>query len=111
LNSRDPIRTREFDGRHRSLRPREAGRLGGHGKTKTFELIKSGELESYLDGSVRMVVTASIRARVNRKLKESGGTTKDTHLLTEASLQKRARQKAQAEGDATTKARQTEVPP
>ena len=54
----------------------EAGRMGGHGKTKTFKLIKSGEYESYLDGRVRMVVTASIRARVNRKLKESGGTTK-----------------------------------
>ena len=59
-----------------AVKTREAGRLGGHGKTKTFELIKSGEYKSYLDGSVRMVVTASIRARVNRKLKESGGTTK-----------------------------------
>jgi len=90
-----------------AVKTREAGRLGGHGKTKTFELIKSGEYESYLDGSVRMVVTASIRARIKRKLKESGGITKDTHLLTEASLQKRALQKAQDEGDAATTARRT----
>jgi len=28
----------------------EAGRLGGWGKTKVFELIAAGELESFLDG-------------------------------------------------------------
>ena len=89
----------------------EAGRMGGHGKTKTFKLIKSGEYESYLDGRVRMVVTASIRARVNRKLKESGATTKDTRSLTEASLRKRARQKAQAEGDTGAMALRTEDRP
>ena len=93
-----------------AVKTREAGRLGGHGKTKTFELIKSGEYKSYLDGSVRMVVTASIRARVNRKLKESGATTKDTRSLTEASLRKRA-EKAQAGGDGATKARRTEDRP
>jgi hypothetical protein len=89
-----------------AVKTSEAGRLGGHGKTKTFALIKSGEYESYLDGSVRMVVTASIQARVNRKRKESGATTKNTRSLTEASLRKRASQKAQAEGDAATKARE-----
>jgi hypothetical protein len=68
---------------------REAGRRGGHGKTKTFALIKAGEYQSYLDGRVRMVVTASIRDRIQRKLEESGKTTKDTRPLTEAS--KRAR--------------------
>jgi hypothetical protein len=94
-----------------AVKTREAGRLGGHGKTKTFLLIKSGEYESYLDGRVRMVVTASIRARINRKLKESGATTKDTRSLTEASLRKRARQKAQAEGDTGAMALRTEDRP
>jgi hypothetical protein len=74
----------------------EAGRLGGHGKTKTHELINSGEYESYLDGRIRLITTRSIRARIRRKLEESRGTTKDTRSLTEASLRKRA-QKAQAE--------------
>jgi hypothetical protein len=83
----------------------EAGRLGGHGKTQTFKLIKSGEYVSYLDGAVRRITTESIRARIRRKLEESRGTTKDTRSLTEASLQKRARQKAQAEGDAADKRR------
>ena len=89
----------------------EAGRLGGHGKTKTHELIKSGEYESYLDGRIRLITTRSIRERIRRKLEESRGTTKDTRSLTEASLRKRALKKAQAEGDAATKARRTEDRP
>jgi hypothetical protein len=44
--------------------------MGGWGKTKVFELIAAGELKSYLDGSKRMVTTASIRDRINRKLAE-----------------------------------------
>ena len=89
----------------------EAGRLGGWGKTKTFKLIAAGELDSYLDGPVRRITVESIEERIRRKMEESGGTTKDTRSLTEASLQKRARQKAQAEGDAATKARRTEARP
>jgi hypothetical protein len=54
-----------------AVRTREAGRRGGHGKTKTFELIKAGEYESYLDGGIRMVTTESIRKRIERKLEES----------------------------------------
>jgi hypothetical protein len=49
----------------------EAGRLGGTGKTKTFELIKSGEYESYLDGGVRRITVESIEARIHRKLQEA----------------------------------------
>jgi hypothetical protein len=49
----------------------EARRLGGTGKTKTFELIKSGEHESYLDGRVRRITLASIEARIARKLQEA----------------------------------------
>ena len=89
----------------------EAGRMGGHGKTKTFKLIKSGEYVSYLDGVVRRITTESIRARIRRKLEESGATTKDMRSLTKASLQKRALQKAQAKGDAAMKARRTEARP
>ena len=50
---------------------REAQRMGGWGKTKLFELIAAGELESYLDGSVRRITTASIHARIRRKLQSN----------------------------------------
>ena len=49
----------------------EAGRLGGWGKTKIFELIAAGELASYLDGRVRRITVASIEARIQRKLQEA----------------------------------------
>ena len=49
----------------------EARRLGGWGKTKIFELIAAGELESFLDGRVRKITLASIEARIQRKLQEA----------------------------------------
>ena len=49
----------------------EARRLGGWGKTKIFELIAAGELDSYLEGRVRRVTLASIEARIARKLQEA----------------------------------------
>ena len=52
----------------------EAGRLGGWGKTRVFQLIAAGELESYLDGRVRRITVESIEARIHRKLEESRRT-------------------------------------
>jgi hypothetical protein len=52
----------------------EAQRLGGWGKTKLFELIAAGELDSYLDGRVRRITLASIHARIHRKLQEAKET-------------------------------------
>ena len=49
----------------------EARRKGGWGKTKIFELIAAGELESFLDGRVRRITLASIEARIARKLQEA----------------------------------------
>ena len=49
----------------------EARRLGGWGKTKIFELIAAGELDSFLDGRVRRITLASIEARIQRKLQEA----------------------------------------
>ena len=49
----------------------EARRLGGWGKTKIFELIADGELESYLEGRVRRITLASIERRIARKLQEA----------------------------------------
>jgi hypothetical protein len=82
-----------------AVKTREAQRLGSWGKTKLFNLIKNGELESFLDGGVRMITTASIRERIQRKLEKGGTTMKDVSLLTEASVEKRRRAKA-AENEA-----------
>ena len=49
----------------------EARRLGGWGKTKIFELIAAGELDSYLEGRVRRITLESIEARIQRKLQEA----------------------------------------
>ena len=53
----------------------EAGRLGGWGKTKVFELIAVGELDSYLDGRVRRITMASIEARIRRLLQAAKAQT------------------------------------
>jgi hypothetical protein len=39
-----------------------------NGRAKTYELINSGELESYLDGSSRKVLWSSIHAYIRRRL-------------------------------------------
>jgi hypothetical protein len=58
----------------------EAGRLGGHGRDKTYALIKAGELESYRDGGQRMVTMASIKARQARLIAAEGGSFKPAPL-------------------------------
>ena len=77
----------------------EARRLGGWGKTKLFQLIANGQLESFLDGSKRRITTASIHAFIHKKL-QGETATRDVSQLTRASTQARARKKAQAEDDA-----------
>ena len=54
----------------------EARRLGGWGKTKVFELIAAGELDSYLDGRVRRITVDSIEARIRRLLQAAEATRK-----------------------------------
>ena len=54
-----------------AVRGATAMRMAGHGKTKLFALVKAGEYESYLDGGVLMITTASIEARIQRKLQEA----------------------------------------
>jgi hypothetical protein len=63
----------------------------------------------YEGGRVKATGAAILTLRA-RKLKRPRGK-KDTRSLTEASLRKRAQQKAQAEGDAAAKARRTEDRP
>jgi hypothetical protein len=56
----------------------EAMRMGCWGKTKLFDLIRAGELESFLDGTQRRITVASIRARIQRKLQEAANETAQT---------------------------------
>jgi hypothetical protein len=42
--------------------------LGNCGTERLWELINSGELESYLDGRARRITVASIKAHIARKL-------------------------------------------
>ena len=54
-----------------SVSPRQACILHGVGLTRLYELINSGELESYLDGKARRITVRSLVARRNRLLAAS----------------------------------------
>jgi hypothetical protein len=53
------------------MTPRQAQEALQIGPTKLWELIKGGELDSFLDGNRRRVTTASIRDDVARRLARS----------------------------------------
>jgi hypothetical protein len=41
------------------------------GRTRLYQMIAAGELDSYNDGTARKITVASIKARIARKLGES----------------------------------------
>jgi hypothetical protein len=54
------------------VRPRVARRmLGNCGTERLWELINSGEIESYLDGKARRITVSSIKAHIARQLAEA----------------------------------------
>jgi excisionase family DNA binding protein len=55
--------------------PRRACHILDCGVTRLYELIGSGELRSYKDGASRKILTASIRAYVERQLERAGSTS------------------------------------
>jgi len=57
-----------------AVRTRRAEQLVPCGKTKLFELIRAGEVDSYLDGKARMIITASIHARRQRLIQKQKNT-------------------------------------
>src|SRR5262245_6359469 len=54
-----------------AVRPAAAFAMLGVGHSRGYELINSGELESYLDGSARKILVASIKAYIERRLAEA----------------------------------------
>jgi hypothetical protein len=80
------------DGLPGALTTRQAQQEIGCKKTKLWELIISGEVESYLDGGTRMVTTASILARRQRLLARAARRNEHTRKMTVRSLRARRKQ-------------------
>ena len=57
------------------VKPKVACGLIPCGTTRLYELLASGELDSYLDGRSRIITTASIRRRQERLLAEARKAT------------------------------------
>ncbi len=53
------------------VRPSEAMRMLAVGKTRLYELIQQGKIESYNDGTSRKIAVASLQQYVERKLAEA----------------------------------------
>jgi excisionase family DNA binding protein len=53
------------------VRPKVACQMLAIGVTRLYELLDTGELESYRDGSARKITVASIRTYVTRQLKRA----------------------------------------
>jgi len=52
------------------VRPRSAWKMLGCGNTHGYELLASGELESFLDGRSRKITVESIHRYIQRRLSE-----------------------------------------
>jgi len=50
------------------VKPRKAWQMLGCGNTRGYELLATGELDSFLDGRSRKITVASIHAYIARKL-------------------------------------------
>jgi hypothetical protein len=57
------------------VKPRTACRMLDCGNTRLYELLGTGELESFLDGRSRKITVDSIRRYVAQRLASSQGTT------------------------------------
>jgi hypothetical protein len=53
------------------VRPKVACQMLDIGVTRLYELIASGELETFKDGTARKITTSSIRSYVQRQLERS----------------------------------------
>ena len=53
------------------VRPKTARRLLSVGETRLYEMIASGELESFRDGGARKITTRSIYAYIERNIERA----------------------------------------
>ena len=56
------------------VRPKRAWQMLDCGNTRGYELVKAGELESYLDGRSRKITVESIHRYIGRKLAAASPT-------------------------------------
>ena len=56
------------------VRPRDAWQMLGCGNTHGYKLLNDGELDSFLDGTARKIVVASIHRYIARKLAAAATT-------------------------------------
>jgi hypothetical protein len=60
------------------VRPRRAKQMLDCGNTRLYELLKSNELDSYLDGGARKITVESIHRLIARRLAAAGNKTIST---------------------------------
>jgi Helix-turn-helix domain len=60
------------------VKPRDARRLLSVGQTTLYQLLKTGELESFLDGRSRKITVDSIRRYIARRLTLAVSQTEDS---------------------------------
>jgi hypothetical protein len=58
------------------VKPKVAWKLLSCGNTKGYELLQSGELESFLDGGSRKITMASILRYIERRLQQQSSLQK-----------------------------------
>lgn len=58
------------------VKPRVAWKLLSCGNTKGYELLQSGELDSFLDGGSRKITMTSIRRYIERRLQQQSSLQK-----------------------------------
>jgi excisionase family DNA binding protein len=61
------------------VRPRDACKMLSIGRTKLYELLNDGEIESYRHGRSRRIALASIRAFISRQIDDAPATRDRRH--------------------------------
>ena len=69
------------------LRPNQAMHMLDCDRAYLYELINSGEIESYLDGAARKITVKSIHARIERKIHEAPAKSPTGRKMREARQQ------------------------
>lgn len=64
------------------VKPKAAWKILSCGNTRGYELLNSGELESFLDGGSRKITMESIHRYIERRLKE-GSSVRQSKTNTE----------------------------